>query len=1256
MDLTTLFASPREKPPNNAYVKRTLLHLPIITNIVPEFRVSLLKPRTGLTSTSINDENDQTLHVPEQDSYFGDDMSDDDGDILWNVEQKTHEQVPEEYANVSVLVKTSLIAVNGVEFALNSAIRDSTLVPGNAGAEDLLFLLLKSGFLLLIRLWLVPRAFSDTSYTRDSEEVRTPTSHVYKPFVVQWWKASAIDAVETSGNQVSAHASGLAVISASASSAFRIHMCQHTETGMQLTAHHNVPVNGIILHSCFAQPISQATGDNHIMFLTLTFTYLRRIELSLYSWYVSESLANNLEKCTLPLDNSFPTPVHVVPLANNTSFLFVCQYEFIIVTVHNISSADYAFARFPYSGSFPTAHYIPGAPILSFGDENTDEVLIASDSGCVYSIIVSGNSKLTAQPIVRISDPISVFTFRSTSSGYNLTYASDTGGSKELTIHQLFSREYLSSIEDGQKLAYSDATLTRDHKNWAPVLDVLVIDSYKSRNHSNYTLQEFWALTGIGRRARLTNLSTGYLTKKESTTFERLRKTEGLFYIEIFGRKFLITSMPFETKMLEYGSEMESSDEESATEDTLVEIEGPALCTEDCSILVSTIEETIVQFTAFAVTFSNLQRMKQTKLEKRILFVGVLNTVGALVMENNDELSIEVVGIEVPKVYETEDSGELHSLASTPLPYQVSMLKIFPMEQEGQIAIVIGSFDEALHVYLFDPVSGLILEHSLLDLKGSTHGFSPVSQSESFIAHDAVHSSGRLFVGTKTGQFLQFSVSSNFELKLEQSLSLGSTPMSFSLVGSDHNLLFVHLRNLWLFNFYESKLPLRVVFDEKIERSVTRMVEIPTEEPQNARFAFVREDGVTIGSVFCHKSPIVKLISVGEAAKKLVFLDSMNLFSIMCKSRDALSRLKFIDRKLYKLLPSVEIDSRLGTQRKDPIFGPNELPLCCFVWEIERQDRVSKKLIVGSLVDGATGSFKILDINKFALPDSDFPGVKVVELISISRDEPVTCIQQIGSTIFFSSGRNIFSTSYSMDKRKLRPVQKLRMLASDIISMSVGLDNTLIATTRMDSLSVFSYHNDGILDYDDNIEMDPPVAENNLKEDLDLVHFDSGSRCLVNHAKLDSNLIAGDKLHSSLLIMGPSISTSLDSVFSYRMSVIPRVFISRFHGAWIKSDDAKEHILSVGVNGEIVVFDPVFDGGKEISELKNELTLQNKLKPNDTIESLVERLERPFTDKVTGKGFQNIYKPFFDFVENKGKVIDYDLDDILASHSSSITL
>lgn len=1277
------FAKPNPPSPNN-YLKKTLVSSPIIRGIFPDFKVFVQKPLSGLVSTSINDENDQTLHAPAQDSYFGDEIMEDD-DILWGLEglssnKSTSVEPSTKSTLVNVLIKTTSLSINGVSYRVNSSIRSFTRIPGGLSGEDSLLISLESGFLLLIRIWRVPR--------NEKSSHKSTTSHVFRPYCVQWWDVSDSQSLDISGRELHSHATGLAVVSTSASSVFRIHMCQPTETGIQLSPHFNVPVDGLILHSCFSRPLDKTVGDNHYMFLVLTLSNQQRLEVSLYNWYAGETLENNLAKSTLPLNSSFPLPVKIVPLAKNASFLFIGVDQLTIVSVHSITSGDYSFSKFAYDGSFPTAAYIPEGPILSFEDENTDEVLLASDSGVIYSIIIENKTSLAIQPIIRVADPISVFTLlRVASKGFLLNFASDTVGAKELLVSGLFSKDYISSLATGQKLGYSLAELRQDYRNWAPVVDVQIINSYKHRNLVLNCSEELWALTGVGKRTKLTHIRTGYRAKKETDTFPFLRKCTGLFILDFAKSLFLVCSMSFETKVLQYHLSLLDEDEDSTADndeaslDVLMEIEDPIINVSETTLCISTIPGTnmVVQFTPTSITFSNLRQMKKACFPFRILFASIVDKYAFLVSEHDAGIQ----QFQIIKLSQYDSFGDdstlidssSYSSVSYPFSHQISNMKAF-LSASGSILVFFGTFNGLLIMAelstetwnapsFMNTLVEIDLALTMQNASADIHSVKPLPGIKHPVVNDIVYSKYRdqIFVGGNLGEYIHLQINSGSrgnKFSTIRTLTLGATPVYLETCPLDPNFLLAHLRSLWVFNFDVSEFPLQVLFEEKAERAVLRLASIPTHEDQFLRFAFIREDGLTIGSVFTHEDTMAKQISIGDSAKKMVFLDNVNLFALLCHSKDVMSRIKFADRKTNRILPVVEIDSRLNQQRKFPIFQQNEMPICAFVWKIQRHDRISKKLIIGTLVEGLSGTLKVLDVGKIA---SDACVVRLMELISIPRDEPVSCIQQAKSTIFFSCGCKIYSTSYSLEERKLRSTRKLVSLPSTIVSMLVNEEGSLLVSTSMDSFFVFKYAGE---EWTQSPDPDAMIQDTESEESLQVLFKDPVLRSVVNHAQISRNFVLGDKLHASLVVIDP-LKGSLTEQFNFRMSIIPRVFLANFRAYW--ASEKLDHILAVGVNGEIVSFDPANLSDRKVVDMKERLVEAGILQRSHHSDSdrltadekgpfnfLEEQLKRPFLDKVTGKGLFPVHRIFFDFHENEGKLIDCDLEEIYRVHHNNIQL
>lgn len=1233
--------------------KKTLVCSPLILAIFPVFNVCLLKPLAGLPSSSINDETDQTLQTRDEDSYFGDSLSDNE-DILWADDETRQDSPVEDNApgdsntpsssvattTASVIVRALSVLVDGVEFPLTAGVRDCALVPSPSHEDDSLLVSLKSGFVLLLRLWRVPRSFSDASLALHHPLVlpvarSTLHLHLLKPFIVQWWNTApphhdllnlahsmATTSMDTSGFSLHAHPSGLAVVSTSATSVFRIHLCRPSPYGVQLSPHVNVPVDGSILHSCFCESAVHQGGDNLLMFLVMTLSPYRNVDLSLYSWYVLDSLPDNLKKTSLPLRSDFPVPLFVVPLTHSKAFLFVTPSQLILVSVHNILLADYSFTYFRYPGSFPTAFHKPLSPIKAL--ENEDEILIASDNGVIYSVVVAAHSEIRSRPLLRIPDAISHFHLLpfADNNSYTLTFASETGNNRTLVVPELYDDDYVATLGVGEtKLAYSDASVSHDYKNWAPLVDMTVIDPVENRNMCPYSTQELWMLSGTHKRTKLTNIFLGYPVKKESVTYRDVRKCGPLFYVSIGDEDFFVASFAFDTKLYANNS----------TDDyELVEIEEPVLLLDGPTLLAHQVSpHCVLQVTPTGVALTDFHQQKALGgiTDCSITFAAYAQNTLFLVVESSGVSELRILRL----LADSADADpaslaslDLHFFKSITLEFQASMMKAF--FSDG-FMVVFGGFDEYLRLLMLDPQLNESAHHqvNLRVEAGVPHDV----LVDPLIPHDCEWSESRkeLYVGSKCGAFAKFTVAAGRPVLL-QTLKLGTTAVKLHLSREDDMLLFAYLRNFWLFNFYESSSPRRVAFEERSDRPVAHIAELPCSDQHRARFAFAREDGVVLGSVFCHPSVMVKQITVGEPAKKLTYLDNMEVFVMLTRSKDPGARMKFADRKSNRMVPCLEMDTKLAQPRALPIFDVNEYPRCSFIWEIQRNDRVSRKLVVGCVANETAGSIKILDLSRVSHDDSLC--IKMTELISISRDEPVSCILQIDSTIFFAAERKIYSTSYSLQARKLRPVNLLITLSSDIVAMTVSDEGLLIVSTKLDSVIAFSY----------------TEGSDTLPEGLSVQFNDPQARSLVNHVKLDQSLFIADKLHSSVYEFDGL--NKLACV--YKTSLIPRLLLSQGHGLWAENATDK-YVMCVGVNGEITAINKIPSELREMAAVTDRL-----LAVRDVSEmgQLLERLDRPFAGKVTGKGFHSIYKPFFSF--NKISLVDFDLDDLAGCANSGIIL
>lgn len=1251
--LAWLVEEPPEKP-ETVLTKRTLINLPIVLKFFPSFKVDLHKQWAGLPSKSINDEREQLLHPPEADSFFGDDMSedDDDGEILWQT-KKSQELEDEEvllpkFTEVSVIVKLCSLNANGVEFSFPLALRDCVLVPGT-DLEDSLFVSLKLGFLLLIRLYYMPKDV-DPNITKKGNF--DPHSYVYKPFVVQWWKTlppptRPIPDMDSLGALLRVHPTGLAVVSASAANVFRIYSCIQTELGVEFLPHYNVPLEGNILQVCFGASAGLSTEENLLQLLTLSYSAGERLDLNLFQWYASESFPENCRRLTLPLTPSFTLPVFIVALARNSSFLFVCPTCFVIITSHNIILADYSFPIFTYDGAFPTAFAYPESP---HADSSTDEILVATDSGVIYSVTVSeSNASLHYTPLVRLPESISTFTFVNLKEeGFIVHYANDNGGAKKLHI-----QEPLGEVPD--KIPYSEVRLLRDYKNWAPLVDICVIDAINTRTVYPYASQEIWAISGYNKRAKLTNLSVAYPLRRDSQCYNDLRKTVKLFHFRLNdSRELFFASMVFSTKLLEldhaeFSDNSKSNGFTGTTEDVLTEIREPSIYTDETTLFVDLVPipsvqlQVFLQITASTITFTNLEDCFTASLEdKTVLHVDSGLGFLFMVIKLAGTLYLEVVRVAVPAFDDDFDVFKcLSSVYSTALDLDVSVLKTFT-DAQGNGVLMMGTYDEKITLWPYSADDGFDhLQRATVDLR--EHNKYERFPYEFQIASDFHWLWGKkmLLVGTQTGYVFRFHVNEDPTslVSLVQHLRLGSTPVSFTPF--DESQVLVALRNLWLFEFEESNFPTKVAFDERSVHATSLAVSIGLNEPGYRKIAMVRDDGVILASLFCHKSPCARQISIGEAAKRLIHLENINVFAFLCASKDPSNRLRFADRKSFRMLPLVEFDNKLGEERSTPIFDLDEKPICALQWEIERNERVSKKLIVGCSVNDSQGSLKILDYSKIPLGSgsSSNIAIKVTELYSISQGTPISCIAQIGLTIFIASENMLFSTSYLLADKKLRPFKLLMTFPTDIVSMTTDTEQgrkRIIVSTKMDSV----------------FEFECCTADTQPYERLEVIVSDMLPKAVANHVKIGDSIYLSDKLHSSIHEVTKAGERNKKAIF--KTALIARLYKSLAVGPWA-NECKHDYVLSVGVTGEIVVFNQVNKNSTEIEQIYEKLSEEGKIPSGSSMDALYERLNRPFSYKLTGKAFQGIYKPFFN-LNASNDLIDYDLEDIERASTLGVLL
>lgn len=1200
------------RQPPNTYLKKSLICSSVVVKFFSDFTVCTTKPVEGLASTSVNDEADQTLHDQEQDSCFSNDLGDDDAlmgldpieDLILHTESKEH-------TTVSVTVKLTSITINSVQFPLNSAVADAVRINGTQESqvgEDSLLISLRSGLLLLIRVWKVPRTFLGVGLSSVTSNLpETPHLHVFKPFVVQWWRLNERCPSEVTGSSLSCHSLGLAAVSASPLSLFRIYMTEMTDLGLSFKPHFNVPVDGVILHACFAEPYHDLNTSNQIHFLTVTFTEQKRLVITLYSWLVTDQLVGNIQLTALPLNNSFQFPIMVIPLSRN-SYLFVCPDDFYIITAHNIWSADYSFKRFPNNISFPTAFYVE--PRSGHGEVCEDKIFISACSGLIYCVIISQNYDIISEPCFKIKDLISVFTVKpARKRGCHVEYSSDTGSCKKL-----FFSDYPLTFSANN--CASEGTVATSHQSWSPIVDLALVDL--SQPHGG---RELWAITGLDKRTKLTNFMTGYTIRKDTRCYSELRKNEAIFYFNLKERHFLVLSLKFASKLVEYNPVSNPSED---GEESVTEIESPffetSMETLYCDCLPGS--EIMVQFVSRGVLFSDFQKSRFEDFgDRELLRVKLFDEAAILVFRSNFEVLLEVYRIVVDPTL-SDLSDELYFELILTVPLGIDFCSLDSVISQQMLLVFVGYFDGSVTIQQLNLRENLSKSVDIILKKDSTTDFLSMESispcSFAFIEHLEC-----LYVGTISGRVFSFKLNGDLNPILLKSYKLGNAAVKLLASKSDPNFLFAYSNTIYMFNFYGSPAPSLASFNERLERVIILMTELPNKEPSYIRLAFLRDDGVVFGSVFTHKTALVRQLSLNQTAKKLIYFQPADIFVVFHKSKKINASLTLVERKGLRN----HLYLNAGHSQKVAnitVFKNSEEPLCAHIWSIMRLDRVSKKLMIGCLV-GSEGALKIIDIRK--LPNKERSvSFELQELYTLRHEMPITCICQIDSIVYFSSNSLVFSTLYILEQKRLGELKKVAELPSPVVSIA-SKGNVLLVNTILDSVFLF----------------DTTTEETSTDNaDFKILYNDPVPRSLVNGFCLETRIVASDKLHSKLLVLDTSPRSKIKT-FSYKFPFISRIYDTR-------SDEPAQReveMICVGVSGDIVCMCILDDDSPRLVSLNKNLEGAYQLHSNKPVEELLERLNRPFTDKITGKGLHNINRPFFDYYDNQGQVIDLDIDELL---------
>lgn len=1222
------------------YHIKTVISSPVLFKIYDKFVVWINKPFRGVSSGTINDEKYQNLILKEDTSceISSENSSDYETYISKEKINELEDNEDIEVKHIEIIVKQTSLLIEGIEFFLSCDVRDSVVINGQK-EEDVLILSLKTGFLLLIKIYFVPRFYKDTDYFfQNKEKIPVNSSFIFKPFIVQWWDASlSLASFSTSGFYLRTDHTGLCVVSSSLYNVFRIYEVDHTVNGIILKKHHNVEVDGIILHCMFISSIDKMKLKNKFTFLTLILTEQKNFVIILFSWFSLEEITHDFLKKKVSLKNDFDLPIFLIYLRKNDYLLFIYEDFLIYVSVEDLDAYEKKLKKIDspwHSISFPTNYYFPRSNITSLNTINFDQVVISTNDGIIY-LVTMIDKELKIKPILRINDSISVFSLEKIENNFCLIYGSSFGDNRKLLIDKIYDYNSIF-VSKNNDLFYNSFKIIKDYYNWSPLIDVSFIDIHRY-NNDLISGQEIWAITGFGSKKKLTQFHYGYKFKVNCIFKENFKLYDNIFFLKIKSLSLLLCSSQLRSYVFEIQIQKQIN---------LIELKTNHLVLNQKTILFQNFQldndHYLIQVNDFGFLISNMLDFNHYyEIDNCKIFLSCffINYLCIITKKKHSRINFVLSLYEFKYDTNLDKSKKItYKITSIDIDFQPSAVKCFLIK--SLFYIFIPSFDDGLNIYRFDNNS--IFKLKTIDLKVlNPYTFMNLFDNEEIVINDIFQFNDFFYFGSNDGYFIQVEFNNDFDFICKKYLKISNSPVSF--VGIENDLLqfFVHSFGLWLVDFHHSDFPVKVYINELIEKQINKIINVNT-DPKNQvfpnYFAFLRNDGLVFTEIFTLKQSFVSQIQIPLDAKKLSYFSKFSLFILLCDSKNPSERLSFVDRKTFKQLKHNESLLRNNKTIFKSLFKKNEFPISSCLWSFKKNNKIFTEFLIGSKIvnpsldtQSPRGSFKVVEISH-SFSECSTKSINVIELTSFLHSDPISCIKQLNSIILFSSDKSVYYTYYKLNEKKLSTVKLLTTLPSQIFKFNVDSHNNFFLITEHDGFYKYI-----IKVYDDNAI-------------LEYIEKNEDSNRYLNFTTLNSEIFITDKMNSCVYKMNKN--EIKNKLLIYKSPRIFRVFSCKFSSYWLDFNDHNKNNsnIIVGVNGEILILKSV--------KLKFSSNVKKMNMCYDVVsfDNQISKIKRPFLNKVSGTGLLSINKPVFDYQINNENVFNCNSDEICKNSLVNIYL
>lgn len=845
-------------------------------------------------------------------------------------------------------------------------------------------------------------------------------------------------------------------------------------------------VNGLILHMEFLHP--SPDDQDHVILLLFVIDSNQISRLQLYEWWTSRPLrtATRHGHHGFRLSNEITMPLHVIPLVISSAFLLVTEFSTHVVKASDIMSGSPSFAKIafppaPRGGqrrALVTSWARPlRTPKYAY---DHDDMYLAMEDGDIFFLEVDTqgpNLIQLANKACHLDCSIGT-AFASLDFGLTKNDMLVAGG--EMSSGGV----YLLKI--GPHPVETEPKLEESVANWSPVFDFdLVKVPAQGYASGRAERDRVFACTGRGDHGAITELRYGIQARIQGSA-EYHSGVRRLWILPDSSRKgyFLLSSLPYRSSLCLLTP---SGDWEEASDFSPLEMNETTLAagsvgnlfsvqvTPSTIIIAQLKEESLtprrdgdVDMADIGIDIESPPVMKDKCNVGETIVAAALKD-GFLVVAIRKGAVVELI---LATIHIDGDTGKFLNPVGLPTTISEDPTFVTILEINRRMLVVVGTQKATIQMFFFDLLNGLIPVLDKPMYEGNTEGQLALFTCES-VALLTANNTSTLLCGLRGGTVIALKV--GFErcpisLDRIEEIKFGPTPVqlhpdvrrcdsAFVLAGPE----------LFRFDFPNGKFRAsQVVFEESdIEPSLVAFAQINSPDSENIVIGMTKEQ-IFYADVGESEKVCVRRLRLNETPRKLLFYKPLNVLVVACSrtasddprvesekhipgKRKSFCSLRFVDPRTGE--PRAERDIR-DSSKRDLIFGKaNEQIYCLAEWNIEIENKPYRYIVLGTDYINVTTSDHKGRVIVLSVINGPSGNIEVRRRLQIQCNAPVFSLAPYSTnSLVYCSGDMIYMKTFNAATKKFDDVAEAKVrspavqisVTGPLIHLSCSADSMLI--------------------------------------------------------------------------------------------------------------------------------------------------------------------------------------------------------------------